>query len=116
MPTFFYEFEELPLVIHNGIEAALINGIVVIEYNRRGEWHTRTVSVEGFGERDANGKRQWPQIPAPTALAAIIVGRLEHEWEIRVQDAVNERIEEDHQRAVDDYADMRREQRILERD
>ena len=111
--TFFYEFDELPLVIHNGVEAAFINGAAEIRYDRSGTWHTETISVEGFGER-VNGKRVWPKVPAPAELAGIIVRRLEKEWEGKVQDAVNEQIVEDHEYAADDYADMRRD-RMLER-
>jgi hypothetical protein len=115
MSTFTYSFEELPLVIHNGIEAGLINGAAEIRYSRDGSWHTEAITVEGFGERDAAGKRQWPQVPAPAQLAAMIVRRLENEWESRVDNAVAEQIEEDRICAADDYADMRRQERILER-
>jgi hypothetical protein len=31
---FSYEFEELPLVIHNDIQAGLINGCAEIKYDR----------------------------------------------------------------------------------
>ncbi len=112
MPTFTYEFEELPLVIHNGIEAAYINGAAEIRYSRDGSWCTETITVEGFGERDADGKRQWPQVPAPGQLAAMIVRRLEGEWERRVDNAVAEQIEADHEAAASDHADMLRDERM----
>jgi hypothetical protein len=114
MNTFTYEFDELPLVIANGVEAGFINGAAEIRYSRDGSWHTETITVEGFGER-VNGKRLWPQVPAPAELAGMIVRRLEKEWEGRVQDEVNYQIEEDRQCAADEYADMRRDERMLER-
>ena len=89
--TFMFSYDELPLVIHNGIEAALINGKIVVEYNREGEWGTGQVLVEGYGPRDpVTNKTNWVYVPAPAALALMIVYRLEHEWESKVQEAVNE--------------------------
>lgn len=109
MQTFDYDFEELPLVIdETGIEAAFINGRAEIEYSRDGEWQIVGISVEGFGER-IDGKRQWPQVPAPVALMTIIANRLENEWLPKVLDAVNEQIAEDRQYAADDAADHRRD-------
>lgn len=111
--TFTFEFEELPLVIDNGIEAAFINGQAEIKYNRDGEWQIIGISVEGFGDR-VDGKRQWPQVPAPVALMLIIVDRLNREWSGKVQDAINEQNTEDRECAADDAADYRR-YRMMER-
>ena len=110
--TFMMPFDELPLVIHRGIEAALVNGAVEIEYSRGGDWGTGQVTVEGFGERDASGKRQWPQVPAPPAIAAIIVQRLEKEWAHKVQDAVREQLAADREDALEMRADMRRDEKM----
>ncbi len=106
--TLLFSFDELPLVIHNGIPAAFVNGTADIAYSADGFWHIETVSVEGFGER-VNGKRQWPQVPAPAALTDIIVQRLEGEWAGKVVNAINEQIEEDRISAADDMADARRD-------
>lgn len=109
MPTFQFEFEELPLVIHGDIEAAFINGQAEIRYSRDGSWETGDITVEGFGKRDpVTGKRDWPQVPARDWLAALIVERLNHQWEDRVQTAVNEQLEADRESAADDAADQRR--------
>lgn len=114
MTTFTYDFEELPLVIANGIEAAFINGQASIQYSRDGEWQIDGITVEGFGER-VNGKREWPQVPAPYDLMMIIAGRLEIEWKGKVDAAVDEQITEDRECAADNRADMRRDERMLER-
>lgn len=114
MPTFTYEFDELPLAIVNGIEAAFINGSAEIEYANDGYWQLGAISVEGFGDR-VNGKREWPQVPAPPALAAMIIHRLTNDWDDKVSTAVQERIAEDHECERDNWADMRREERMLER-
>jgi hypothetical protein len=108
---FSFEFEELPLVIHNGIEAAFINGAVEVEYDCNGYWNNGYVTVEGFGNR-IDGKRQWPQVPAPAVLATIIVQRLEKEWAHKVQDAVRERLASDHEAALEERADMRRDEKM----
>ncbi len=68
MQTLIYSFEELPLVIYNGIEAAFINGQAEVLYQSASDWHLGDISVEGFGERDGYGKRSWPQVPAPLAM------------------------------------------------
>jgi hypothetical protein len=108
MQTFNYDFDELPLVIFNGIEAGFINGAAEIKYGPDGDWLIGDLTVEGFGER-VNGKRVWPQVPAPDELATLIVYRLWNEWRGKVQDAVNEQIAADLEAAADDYADMRRD-------
>lgn len=114
-----FEFEELPLVIAPGIEAALVNGLAEVEYTRDGEWQIKSISVEGHqritqAERDA-GKSPWVYIPASVALEHVIVGRLDNEWRDKVQSAVGEQIAEDRQCAADDRADMRRDQLMMER-
>jgi hypothetical protein len=114
MQTFSYEFEELPLVIdETGIEAAFINGQAEVEYSRDGEWQITGVSVEGFGER-VDGKRQWPQVPAPAVLKQIIADRLNDEWRGKVGSAVSDQIAEDRECAAEYRAEQRREDLILE--
>ena len=104
-----FEFEELPLEIAPGIEAALINGLADIEYTRDGEWWITSVSVEGhqkltLAERAA-GKKPWVYIPASTKLEDMICHRLENEWFDKVQDAIREHLADEY----DNRADMRRD-------
>ncbi|MGY3527252.1 hypothetical protein [Bradyrhizobium sp. USDA 4452] len=113
MATTTYTFEELPLVIAGGVPAGLINGQAEITYSRNGDWTISSVTLEGFGER-VNGVRQWPQVSAPAPIVTIVCDRLNNEWHSKVQDAVNEAINEDRECAACDYADMRRE-RMMER-
>jgi len=113
MNTFTFEFEELALVIHNGIEAAFINGSAEIDYSRN-YFAIVGISVEGFGER-VNGKRQWPQVPAPESLAAIIRERLEGEWYDKVYTAFSEQLASDREDAAEARADMRRDEMMLGR-
>jgi hypothetical protein len=110
--SFIFSFEELPLVIVNGIEAAFINGQAEIQYNRYGDWSVNYVSVEGFGERDANGKRDWPQLEAPAPIANIIRDRLENQWYGKVCDALGEQFASDREAALDERADRRRDERM----
>ena len=103
MNTFDFKFEELPLVLAPGIEAALINGKAEIEYSRDGHWQINSISVEGYrqitqAERAASVK-PWVYIPASATLEAIIVGRLNKEWRSKIVDAVREQIADDREAA-----------------
>jgi hypothetical protein len=106
--VFTFEFEELALVISNGIEAAFINGAAEIEYGGA-EFQIGDITVEGFGER-VNGKRQWPQVAATDAIAAIIRARLDGEWYDKVYTAFVEQLASDREDAAEMRADMRRDQ------
>ena len=43
-----FEFNELPLIIEGGFEAALINGTATIGYHPDGEWSIREIALDGF--------------------------------------------------------------------
>ena len=116
MSTFTYEFEELPLVIANGIPAGLINGCAELEFDRGGNWEIESVAIEGYqsltkAERAA-GKKPWIYVAAPAAIAWIIEERLTGAWRDRVQDAVNEQIEAERENAAEYRAEMHREARF----
>ncbi len=108
-----FEFEELPLVIADGIPAALINGCAEVKYDRSGHWDIDGISVEGYQsltpEERAAGKRPWVYVAAPVALEIMIQYRLEQEWFGKVQDAVSEKLACDREDAADARADMRRD-------
>jgi hypothetical protein len=110
-----YEFSELPLVIANGIEAALINGCAEIEYSRDGDWRIDSICVEGYQrlttEERAAGKRPWIYVKAPDELATLISQRLEGDWHRKVCDAVYEQLASDREDAKEARAEMRREDR-----
>ena len=112
-----FEFCELPLVIHNGIEAALINGCAEIKYDRSGHWEVDSVSVEGYQpltpEQRAAGKNRWIYVPAPTDLSNAIQYRLEQEWFDKVQDTINEQLSEDRDAAREAAAEARYEDRRM---
>lgn len=108
-----YEFEELPLVIVNGIEAALINGLAEIRYNRDGQWQVETISVEGYqpltAEQRAAGERPWVYVKAPAELEFMIGARLEGEWHDKICDAIREQLASDREDAAEQRAEMRRD-------
>lgn len=111
---FLFEFEELPLVIHNGIPAAMINGLAEIEYNRDCQWSVKSISVEGYipltpSERAAK-KCPWTYIKAPAELERMIGERLEGEWYVKVCDAILEQLESDREDAAEQRYDMRRDE------
>lgn len=114
-----FEFEELPLVISNGIPAGLINGCAEIQYDRDGLWFIDAISVEGHqtltaAERAA-GKRPWIYVKAPAELDHMIAARLEGEWSGKILDAVLEQLSSDREDAAEMRADMRRDELMLER-
>jgi len=111
--TFSYTFDEIPLVIANGVEAALVSGEAEIEYSRDGEWCIETITLQGFGARDANGKRTWPQVDCPPVIAAMIDERLNKEWYTRVCDAVREQLEQDRVDAAEARYEARRDDRRM---
>ena len=108
-----FEFEELPLVIANGIPAALINGCAEIQYDRNTDWHVGSISVEGYQsltpEERSAGKRPWVYVAAPRELEALIEDRLYGEWSCKVLDAVNEQLASDREDAAEMRAEMRRD-------
>lgn len=114
MPTFTYLFDELPLVVADGIEAAPITGSAEIEYSRRDcqDWRIVSVAVEGYrsitwAQRQA-GMNPWVYIPASDEIDRIIRLRLQ-ERSSRIDSAVSDRIDEDRECAADEYADMKKE-------
>lgn len=90
---FLFRFDELPLAIVYGIEAAFISGQAEIEILGSGYFKVGGVSLEGFGER-VGGVRQWPMIPAPHPIAVIVRERLNTEWRKRVLNACSDHLED----------------------
>ena len=115
--VYTFEFSELPLVIHNGIEAALINGAAEIRYDRSGHWEVDSVAVEGYQpltpEERAAGKSRWIYVPAPTELSNAIQYRLEQEWFDKVQDAISEHLADMREVAREAAYDARRDDRMM---
>jgi hypothetical protein len=116
--SFTYKFDELPLLIVDGLEVCLISGSVDIEYDRGG-WCLvpDSICVEGykrlsFAERDA-GVSPWVYVKAPIGVSRTISRCLENEWRDRVQSAVEDQIDEDREAAADDYADMKLSERMM---
>ena len=118
MHSFTYEFEELPLVIVNGIPAAMINGRVDINYWRNGEWKIDRVCVEGHQEISredrSTGKRPWVYVPAPNSLSRLIIYRLdsEDEWRDKIVNAVSDQLDKDYECEPDDRSDIIKARRV----
>jgi hypothetical protein len=117
--TFSFSFEELPLLIEAGFEAGLVDGEAEITYHRDGEWSVSAIYLNGARERSKAEReamreptifeRKPVEVDAGTFLFNAILHRLEHEWVLRVQDALDEDRFEDRARAADDHADDRRD-------
>ena len=106
MPTFIYDFEELPLVTVGEVEACLINGEAEIEYDRNGLWEVLDITVNGY-----QGHTLSRQVTAPEIIRSMITERLYGLWHDRVQAAVREQLELDREMAEEERADMIRERR-----
>jgi hypothetical protein len=109
-----YEFCDLPLVIHNGIEAMLTNGLAEIEYSRDGSWDIAAVCIEGrhnlTAEERAAGKSPWIYINAPAEIERLIIERLEGSEEYgKIQNAILEQLASDREDAREAQYDARRD-------
>ena len=105
MPQFGFMFEELPLFSQGDVDCCLIGGEAVIEYDSAGLWEVVAVVIDGY-----QGGKHVDTI-APLAVTAMVTERLYGSWHDKVQDAVREQLELDHELAEDTKADIRREHR-----
>lgn len=121
--TLEFEFEELPLIIDLGFDAAIISGMADISYHADGEWSVSSIYVDGYRERSLVEKakmrgdglvptsfeKKLVEVERGSWMFNTIASRLESEWRTKVQNAVNEAIGEDRACAADDAADYRRD-------
>lgn len=118
MKSFTYLFEELPLVVSNGISACEVSGFAEITYDRRGAWSVSRIGFEGFRPYSpAPAARTTPARPLPRIertplwldvgdpIQLIIYDRLEHEWCARIQRQVDDRLLDDCDDLVERTAD-----------
>ena len=126
--TFTYIFDDLPLVIENGIEACEVSGSAEIEYSLDGEWAVAAIVFDGrrkikhsLDDYMAAAKagtflKSYENKPVAldrgTPIHGIIHDRLENEWHDRVQEAVREQLASDREDALEQRADMRRDARM----
>jgi hypothetical protein len=113
MTTFNYPLEDLPLITVGDVEACLINGEVVIEYDRAGLWEVRRILVDGYRTGSHDNKLVYA-VP-PLVIETMITERLYGSWHDKVQEAVLEQLDEDNARAAEDAADDERNRRDVER-
>ncbi len=121
--TLEFEFDELPLIIDLGFDAAIISGMADISYPPDGEWSVSAIYVDGYRERSLVEKakmrgdgivptsfeKKLVEIERGSWMFDTIARRLENEWRDKVQNAVNEAIGEDRACAADNAADYRRD-------
>lgn len=109
MPTFNFEFEELPLVIEGSYEAGLITGFATVAYSYLDarDWVIVDSALEGY---QGTPPRRKPVYLGPNSpIHSMIRHRLESEWQEKVQRAVDDQITEDREAEVDNAADYRRD-------
>ena len=122
--TLQFRFEELPLIVDDGVEAADVAGTAEIAYYRDGEWCIAAIALDGAKrlihppreiQAAAREGRALPRfarrdIPLDDGdpLFGRILHRLEHDWHDRVQAAVIEHLAAERDGAQDVRADRRR--------
>jgi hypothetical protein len=93
--SFFYEFEDLPLAIVDGVPVALINGKASIDYANRDDWAIDFIYIEGH-QPNAQGYDLVTYVPAPGDLVDLIEHRLlDDDWIGKLQNAVDDQIDAD---------------------
>jgi hypothetical protein len=109
LKSFTYLFEELALVVSNGISACEVSGFAEITYDTRGAWSVGRIGFEGFrpyspapAARTTTPTRTLPRfertplwLDAGDPIQLIIYDRLEHEWCTRIQRQVDDRLLDD---------------------
>jgi len=120
MNTMRFEFEnEMPLVvIDKNTSAGNVDGNAEIEYSRDGSWEITGIYIECYRQRSFVERaavppvEAWPIVEAPEPFNTMIRNYLEGDWCDRVQDAVDYQLEQDRIDALEQRADMRRDERM----
>ena len=71
--TITYDFEELPLLIGNGIEAGHVNGSAEIEFSDEGEWRVAAIYLDG----SKDGKPAQLEVDTHSEIRLNIIDSLE---------------------------------------
>lgn len=123
MQAFNFQFDELPLLLEDGYEAGLVAGFAEIAYSRSDahDWSIAAIALNGYRTSSLyeaiveaeSGAAPMPQrkpvyLDATSPIHGMIYHRLEHEWVMKVQRAVDDQIAEDRAAEADAAADYRR--------
>ena len=73
MDTLSYQFEELPLLIENGIEAGLVSGTAEINFFDDGEWSVGAIYLDGYKD----GKSAQVEVDTRSEIRLNIIDSLE---------------------------------------
>lgn len=105
MGQFTYVFEELPLLVEGGVEAGLLNGEAVIDYDADGTWTATSIKVDGCDAGRPKSVEITQQFDG--ALFYCIHDRLENGV---FADHIADEIQKDLECARDDHSDYLYEQ------
>lgn len=106
--TLTYEFEELPLVLENGIQAGLVDGEAEIAYSRD-VWDFTIKSIALTCWNGAGRMKKCMPLDEGNPLYGIIYDRLENHYSENVQEAVRQQLIEDREEAAEMRAEARRD-------
>ena len=111
--SFAYHFDELPLIVRDGYDAALICGEAEISYSYEDDFSVGDVAVEGWRRRENSilSDRKAVGLASDEPLAIWIRHRLENECRQWVLDAIDDDIRERREYAAETAAEHRADQR-----
>jgi hypothetical protein len=129
--SFFFDFEEMPVTVDGGFDLGSMEGRADISYDREGTWAIEGIQLLGskrlnyapgerlklaaLGEPAPNYEKNMIWLDRGTSLFLMLHEVLENKWHSNVQDAVMERLVEDHAEAGHRLADYKRDQMMEER-
>ena len=113
--SFTYTIDDLPLIVRDGFDAAMICGEAEISYSHEDDFEIGDVAVEGWRRRENSilSDRKAVPLASDEPLAIWIRHRLENEcrqWVLNaIDDDIRERREYAEETAAEHRADQRRE-------
>lgn len=95
MHDFFYNFEELPLIVVGDLAVGLISGTALIEFDDEGVWRIVDVTIDGYRE-GGRGSVPFQIDPAayPWLFASIVQCLQSRRFEPHIHDHVTSRLED----------------------
>lgn len=110
MATITVEFEEIPSVIINGLDAGFVEGAVEVEFDRSG-WHIESVSLDMWGKR--GGATRTPVSATDNAaLLFHLIETIEDRYARKIESDIDEYRESAREAAAEARAEMRRDERM----
>jgi len=106
---FTFSFDDLPLVIRDGINAGLIAGEAEIAYRSVDDFTVGTISLDGFRGRESKQVALADDEPLSVSIRQQLEGPCVQKLYDAIEDEINERAEAEADDAADHRLSLRRE-------